>query len=106
MYKTQGWISNLSMVRWCTAVQLGITRRCRLSLLTYSALVIRVQKGGLSGGVSANEYRCAHHVTWSPNKLLTYAVQCTSDFSFDKLGVRFVEKGPDVLFFSDLGGDQ
>ncbi len=25
--------------------------------------------GGGSWGVSANEYSCAHHVTWSPNKL-------------------------------------
>jgi hypothetical protein len=24
---------------------------------------------GQSFGVSANEYSCAHHVTWSPNKL-------------------------------------
>ncbi len=43
----------------------------RLSLLTNSALVIRVQmrvKGG-SCGVSANENSCAHHVTWSPKKL-------------------------------------
>jgi hypothetical protein len=27
-------------------------------------------KGG-SCGFSANEYNCAHHVTWSPNKLST-----------------------------------
>ncbi len=25
--------------------------------------------GGWGCGVSANEYICAHHVTWSPNKL-------------------------------------
>ncbi len=33
---------------------------------------IRVQLGGMGagkGGVSANEYSCAHHETWSPNKL-------------------------------------
>jgi hypothetical protein len=24
--------------------------------------------GGVAGGVSANEYSCVHHVTWSPNK--------------------------------------
>ncbi len=54
----------------------GVTKRCRLSLLTNSAFVIRVQmrgegaRGGVpSCGVSANEYSCAHHVTWSPNKL-------------------------------------
>jgi hypothetical protein len=46
----------------------GVTKRCRLSLLTNSTLVIRVQMRG-SCGVSANEYSCAHHVTWSPNKL-------------------------------------
>ncbi len=47
--------------------QREVTKRCRLSLLTNSALVIR-GKGG-SCGVSANEYSCAHHVTWRPNKL-------------------------------------
>ncbi len=50
----------------------GVTkRRCRLSLLTNGALLIRVQMRGEGGscGVSANEYSCAHHVTCSPNKL-------------------------------------
>jgi hypothetical protein len=49
----------------------GVTKRCRLSLLTNSALVIRVQmiRVGGSCGVSANEYSCARHVTWSPNEL-------------------------------------
>ncbi len=49
----------------------GVTKTCRLSLLTNSALVIRVQMRGEGGScrVSANEYSCAHHVTWSPNKL-------------------------------------
>ncbi len=49
----------------------GVTKRRRLSLLTNSALVIRVQMRGEGGifEVSANEYSCAHHVTWSPNKL-------------------------------------
>jgi hypothetical protein len=46
--KITNWNSNL--------VGVPITERCRLSLLTNS-------------GVSANEYRCAHHVTWSPNIL-------------------------------------
>jgi hypothetical protein len=49
----------------------GFTKRCRrLSFLTNNALVIRVQMRGAGGscGVSANEYSCAHHVTWSPNK--------------------------------------
>jgi hypothetical protein len=36
--------------------------RCLLSLLTKSALVYESQCG-----VSANEYSCVHHVTWSPN---------------------------------------
>jgi hypothetical protein len=42
-----------------------------LSLLTNSALIIRVQMRGGWGscGVSAYEYSCAHHVIWSPNKL-------------------------------------
>ncbi len=47
------------------------TKRCRLSWLTNSALIYESQCGGEGGGcgVSANEYSCAHHVTWSPNKL-------------------------------------
>jgi hypothetical protein len=49
--------------------QQGVKKRCRLSLLTNSAVVVRVQTRGVGGscGVSANEY---NHVTWSPNKLL------------------------------------
>ncbi len=51
--------------------QQGVTKRCPLSLLTNSALLIQVQMRGEGGscGVSANENSCAHHVTWSPNKL-------------------------------------
>jgi hypothetical protein len=45
----------------------GVTKRCRLSVLTNSALVYESKCGGC--GVSANEYSCAHHVTWSPIKL-------------------------------------
>jgi hypothetical protein len=53
----------------------GVTRRCRLSWLTNSALVYESKCGGMGGGgeggcvASANEYSCARHVTWSPNKL-------------------------------------
>ncbi len=48
-----------------------VTKRRRLFLLTNSALVIRVQMRGEEGscGVSANDYSCANHVPWSPNKL-------------------------------------
>jgi hypothetical protein len=54
-------------------LQQGVTRRCRLSLLTNSAVVYESNCGGMGGsGVSANEYSCAHHVTWSPNKLWRY----------------------------------
>ncbi len=56
----------------CSCVQ-GVTQRCRLSLLTNSALVIESKSKGREGvgccGVSANEYSCARHVTWSTNKL-------------------------------------
>ncbi len=58
------------------------TTRCRL---TNSALVIRVQCGG-SCGVSANEYSCAHHVTWSPNKLWR------STFIFNLCWIPFVNQ--------------
>ncbi len=57
------------MTNSCTQ---GVTKRCRLSLLTNSALVyeskcdICVGIGGWGGGgcgVSANEYSCAYHVS-------------------------------------------
>jgi len=39
----------------------GLTKRCRLSWLTDSALVYEPKCGGRGGcGVSANEYSCAH----------------------------------------------
>jgi hypothetical protein len=48
----------------------GVTKRCRLSWWPNSALVYEPKCGeGGELGVSANEYNCAHHVTWSPNKL-------------------------------------
>ncbi len=63
----------LSLLNPSYTICRGVTKRCRLSLLslTNSALVIRVQMRGEGGscGVSANEYSCAHHVTWSPNIL-------------------------------------
>ncbi len=42
----------------------GVTKRCRLSFLTNSALLIRVQMRGEGGScwVSANENSCAHQV--------------------------------------------
>jgi hypothetical protein len=61
-------------VIWDGAKQ-GVTKRCRLSLLTDSAFVYESKcggggGGGVAAGVSANEYSCEHHVTWNPNKLL------------------------------------
>ncbi len=49
----------------------GVTKRCRLSLLTNNTLVYESQCGGMGVGcgVSSNDYSCEHHVTWSPNKL-------------------------------------
>jgi hypothetical protein len=41
-----------------TGYKQGVTKRCRLSWLTISALVYAW--GGGSCGVSANEYICAH----------------------------------------------
>jgi hypothetical protein len=48
----------------CTRCQ-GVTKRCRLSLLTNSALDIRVQMRGEGGscGVSPNEYTVDVHIT-------------------------------------------
>ncbi len=38
----------------------GVTKRCRLSWLTNSALVYEHKCGGEGLRVSANEYSCAH----------------------------------------------
>ncbi len=50
-----------------------VTKRCRLSLLTNSALGYNFpmrRAGGVLGlRLSAHEYSCAHHVTQSPNKI-------------------------------------
>jgi hypothetical protein len=46
----------------------GVIMRCRLSLLTNSAIVYEPKCGGGGCGVSANEYNCAV-CTWSQNKL-------------------------------------
>ncbi len=72
--KGGGWGGGLrggSSIDSIVGIDQGVTKRCRLSLLTNSALVLRVQMRGEWGscGVSANEYSCAHHVIWSPNKL-------------------------------------
>jgi hypothetical protein len=51
----------------------GVTKRCRLSLLTNSTLLYESQLRGDRGGrglrVLSQQYSCAHHVTWTPNKL-------------------------------------
>jgi len=57
-----------------------------LSWLTNSALIYESNGGGIGGfaacGVSANEYSCAHHVTWSPNKLLRSTILPTSILTY------------------------
>ncbi len=58
-------------MRVITVHEPGVTKRCRLSLLTNSALVYesRCGEGGLWG---LSQWVCtalAHHVTWRPNKL-------------------------------------
>ncbi len=51
----------------------GVTKRCRLYLCwpISPSYFLRVQMRGERGscGVSASENSCAHHMTWSPNKL-------------------------------------
>jgi hypothetical protein len=66
-----------------TGCNQGVTKRCRLSLLTNSALVNESQWRG--GGASANVYSYAHHWTWSPNfgdlpPYLTYGCNATCDY--------------------------
>ncbi len=64
----------------------GVTKKCRLSCLTNSALVIGVQMQGEGGscGVPANEYSCAHHVTLSLDKLRRSTSLFNLWFSFRK----------------------
>ncbi len=54
--------TNLCSVHCATALCQGITKRCRLSWLTNSAVAFEPKCGGREGGlrVSANEYNCAH----------------------------------------------
>ncbi len=65
----------------------GVTKKCRLSLLTNSALYTspnaRIWGGGWGGcGVSANEYSCAHHFGDLPPYLTyeecSFSVQLTA----------------------------
>jgi hypothetical protein len=44
-------------------LQQGVTKICRLSLLTNSALVIRVQCGGREGVAGSQPMRTAVHIT-------------------------------------------
>jgi hypothetical protein len=53
----------------------GVTKRRRLSLLTNSAMHIRVQMWG-GCGVSANEYSCAHLNFGDLPPYLTYGIKC------------------------------
>ncbi len=47
----------------------GVKNSCRVSLLTNTSPNAGWLWGGGRCGFSANEYSCAHHVIWSPNKL-------------------------------------
>ncbi len=49
--------------------QQGVTKRCRLSLLTNSALVYESHDAGGWGELRGSQPMSTHHVTWSPNKL-------------------------------------
>ncbi len=52
----------------------GVTKRCRLSGLTNSALVYEPKCGGRGGdcGISANEYRCTHRAQINLGNLTPY----------------------------------
>ncbi len=51
---------------WPRGSQGDVVYRKRLSYMSPNA------GGGGRCGASTNEYSCAHHVTWSPNKLLKF----------------------------------
>jgi hypothetical protein len=51
----------------------GVTKRCRLSWLTISALVYEPKCGGMGGcGMSAHEYNCPHGVQINSGDLTPY----------------------------------
>ncbi len=65
--------------------------------------------GGGGCGVSANEYRCAHHVTWSPNKLSTSIINLPmlpykevkgADLEFIIESVHFIQADSHVGFYA------
>jgi hypothetical protein len=66
------------------------TETSRYRKVTRAGSVLNKQGagGGGSCGVSANEYTCAHHVTWSPNKLWrsNYSTYLTCDFKREREG--------------------
>jgi hypothetical protein len=72
----------------------GVTKSCLLSSLTNSALRIRVLMRGDGGcRVLANVYSCAHHMIWSPNKLLRSTSMCVADpYVFGPPGCGFISK--------------
>ncbi len=54
--EAESWVSGVN----CYLYGSGVTKRCRLSWLTNSALVYEHKCGGGGCGVSTNEYSCAH----------------------------------------------
>ncbi len=60
--KTFRWSFYLHQIVLTRVLKPGVTKRCRLSWLTNSALVFEPKcgRGGGGCGVSANEYSCAH----------------------------------------------
>ncbi len=95
----KGYYYTSGQILYCIAVGIvqGVTKRCRLSWLTNSALVYESKCGGRGGGgcgVSANEYSCAHEAQINFGYLtpyLTYGLVGVSSSPLDsrsKLGLE------------------
>ncbi len=85
----------------------GVTKRCRLSWLTNSALVCEPKCGGEGGccGVSANDYSCAHGAQINFKVLtpyLTYGIQQRSTFFKNHRTLFFFEEEKITFDFSPV----
>jgi hypothetical protein len=61
-HNSESYLVPVSLLRTVLYTR-GVTKRCRLSLLTNSALVIRVQMRGEEGVAGSQQMRTAVHIT-------------------------------------------
>ncbi len=80
-------------------VQQGVLKRCRLSWLTNCALVFELKCGGEGGGVSANEYSCAHGAQFGDiTPYLTYSMLWSVECVDARIRKELYETYPFIMF--------